>query len=85
MVIIILGTGLPVVVILSWIFDFTPQGIKKTESLEESESKEIAVKPVKRKLRASYILNAILIIAVIVLAYPKIFKQEHTGKIKIIR
>ena len=33
---IILVIGLPVVVILSWIFDFTPRGIKKTESFEES-------------------------------------------------
>ena len=40
LVILLLGAGLPVVVILSWIFDFTPQGIKKTESLEESEGKK---------------------------------------------
>ena len=76
LVVLLLGTGLPVVVILSWIFDFTPQGIKKTESFEESEKKETLTQPVKRRLRPSYILNAILIIAVIVLAYPKIFKQD---------
>ena len=75
LVVIFLIVGLPAVIILSWIFDFTPQGIKKTESLEELENKAFVVKPVKRKLRASYVLNAILIIAVIVLAYPKIFKQ----------
>ncbi len=76
LVIILLITGLPVIVILSWIFDFTPQGIKKTESLEELENKQIVVKPVKGKLRASYVLNAILIIAVMVLVYPKIFKRD---------
>jgi adenylate cyclase len=76
LVILLLGAGLPVIVILSWIFDFTPQGIKKTESLEELESKEIVTKPVKRKLRASYVLNAVLITAVIFLAYPKIFKRD---------
>ena len=76
LVVLLLGTGLPVVVILSWLFDFTPQGIKKTESFEESEKKETLTQPVKRRLRPSYILNAILIIAVIVLAYPKIFKQD---------
>ncbi len=82
MVILLLGAGLPVVVILSWIFDFTPQGIKKTESLEELENKQIVVKPVKSKLRASYVLNAILIIAVVVLAYPKIFKRNTLEKLR---
>ncbi len=79
---IILVIGLPVVIVLSWIFDFTPKGIEKTVSLEESESKEIATKPVKGKLRASYVLNAILIIAVIVLAYPKIFKRNTLEKLR---
>jgi Tfp pilus assembly protein PilO len=82
LVVILLIIGLPVVIILSWIFDFTPQGIKKTESLEELESKEILIKPVKRKLRTSYVLNAILIIAVIVLAYPKIFKQNTLERLR---
>ncbi len=82
LVILLLGAGLPVVVILSWIFDFTPQGIKKTESLEELEDKQVASKPVKRKLRASYVLNAILIIAVIVLAYPKIIKKEKLANLR---
>jgi len=82
LVILVLGAGLPVVIILSWIFDFTPQGIKKTESLEESEGKEIVTKPVKSKLRASYVLNAALIIAVAILAYPKIFKRDTIGKLR---
>jgi hypothetical protein len=37
---IILVIGLPISVLLSWVFDFTPQGIRKTGSAEESESKE---------------------------------------------
>jgi tetratricopeptide (TPR) repeat protein len=79
---IMLLIGLPVAVTLSWIFDFTPKGIIRTESLEESEGKEIVKKSVKRKLRASYVFNAILIIAVIVLAYPKIFKQDRLEKLR---
>jgi tetratricopeptide (TPR) repeat protein len=75
-VVLLLAIGLPVVIVLSWIFDFTPKGIKKTESLEESEKEGIPTKPVKRKLRPSYVLNAILIIAVIVLAYPRIFERN---------
>ena len=81
-VVILLVIGLPVVIILSWIFDFTPKGIIKTESLEELEGKEIVKKSVKRKLRASYVFNAILIIAVIALAYPKIFKQDRLDKLR---
>ena len=82
LILIILLIGLPFVIILSWIFDFTPQGIKKTESLEELESKEIITKPVKRKLRASYVLNAILIIVVLVFAYPKVFKRNTLEKLR---
>lgn len=82
LVLIILIIGLPIVIVLSWIFDFTPKGIKKTESLEESKGKEIAAKPVKRSLRMSYVLNGILIIAVIILAYPKIFKRGSLEKLR---
>ena len=81
-VVILLLIGLPVAVILSWIFDFTPQGITKTESIEESSGKEIITKTSKRKLRPSYILNAVLIIAVIVLAFPKIFKQDALKRLR---
>ena len=73
---IILLIGLPVVVILSWIFDFTPQGLKKTGSFEESEKEEPLAKPAKRRLRPSYVLNAVLLIAVVILAYPRIFKRN---------
>jgi tetratricopeptide (TPR) repeat protein len=76
LVLVILVIGLPIVIILAWIFDFTPKGIEKTESLGESKNKEIVTKPVKSKTRVSYLLNSILIIAVLILAYPKIFKRN---------
>jgi hypothetical protein len=82
LVLVILLIGLPIVIIIAWIFDFTPKGIEKTEPLEESKSKEIIIKPVKSKLRASYVLNAILLIAVIVLAYPKFFKRNTLEKLR---
>jgi adenylate cyclase len=81
-VVLLLVIGLPVVVIISWIFDFTPQGIKKTESVEESENKEFPAKPAKRNLRPSYVLNAVLIIAVIILAYREIFKPDTLERLK---
>ena len=82
-VVLLLIIGLPVVVILSWIFDLTPTGIRRTESLEELESKEAVKKPVKSKLRLSYVLNAVLIIAVAILAYPKIFKHNTLENIRL--
>ena len=82
LVVLLLAIGLPIVIILSWIFDFTPQGIKKTQSFKESEKREPLTKPSKSILRPSYVLNAILIIAVIILVYPKIFKQNAIEKLR---
>jgi len=79
---LILIIGFPVAVIFSWVFEITTEGIKKTESFEESEEKVTPTKPVKRKLKPSYVINAILIIAVIVLAYPKIFKRDALEKLR---
>lgn len=73
---IILITGLPIVILISWIFDITPGGIKKTESSESGEHKEVEAKSAKNRLRPSYVLNAILIIIVLILAYPKVFNQN---------
>jgi len=79
---IILVTGLPVVVILSWVFDFTPQGIKKTESYEQSVKAEPRAKTLKGRLRPSYVLNAVLLIAVVILAYPRIFKRHSLENLR---
>ncbi|MCX6262886.1 MAG: hypothetical protein NTY95_18960, partial [Bacteroidia bacterium] len=82
LVILLLIAGLPIVVILSWIFDFTPQGIKKTESLEELAGKEIITKPARRRLRASDVIIVFLIIIVIILAYREIFKQDTLERLR---
>ncbi len=79
---IILVTGLPVVVILSWVFDFTPQGIKKTESYEQSVKAEPRAKTLKGRLRPTYVLNAVLLIAVVILAYPRIFKRHSLENLR---
>jgi len=81
-VVLLLFMGLPVVVVLAWMFDFSPQGLQKTGPLEESPGRIIAAVPVKRKLRASYVMNAFLIMAVIILAYPKIFNRDRLETLK---
>lgn len=80
LVALLLVAGLPVAIIISWIFDITPQGIKKTESEEESNS--LQAKPSKRKVRPVYVLNGLLIIAVIILAWPKIFRQDSLERLR---
>jgi len=82
LVTLLLALGFPVGVIFSWVFDITPEGIKKTESLEVSESKEIVTKPARRIFRTSNIIIAALIIVVGILAYPKIFKRDTLEKLR---
>jgi hypothetical protein len=79
---LILIIGFPVAVIFSWIFDITPEGIKKTESIELSESKKIVTTPAKRIFKASNLIIAALIIVVGILAYQKIFKRDTLEKLR---
>lgn len=76
LVIVLLGTGFPFVVIFSWIFDITPQGLKKTESIEASRKKKVQTVPVKRGLKPSDIIIAAMALVIIILLYPKIINRD---------
>jgi TolB-like protein len=76
-VILLLIIGFPITAILSWIFDLTSEGVKKTESLEVSEELQDAGITGRRRLRPSDIIIAVLIIAVGILVYPKIFGSDQ--------
>jgi TolB-like protein len=78
----LLVIGFPIAVIFSWVFDITPEGIKKTESIEASESKKIVTTPAKRIFKTSNIIIVALIIVVGILAYPKIFKRNILDKLR---
>jgi tetratricopeptide (TPR) repeat protein len=78
----LLVLGFPIAVIFSWIFDLTPQGIKKTESVEVVRKKKSQVSPVKRKIKISDIIIACLIVIVAILAYPKIFNNDKLQNVK---
>jgi tetratricopeptide (TPR) repeat protein len=82
LVTLILLIGFPVAVIFSWIFDITPEGIKKTESTEVHKIKGILRSPSRRILSVSNIIIAGLIIVVAILAYPKIFKHNTLENIR---
>ena len=77
-IIILLITGFPVALILSWIFDVGAEGIRKTEAVEEDVPKQqSSVTPGKRKLRASDVIIAVLFAGVVILLYPKVFKADR--------
>jgi len=77
-VIILLIVGLPVVFVLSWVFDITPQGVVKTSPIEEMKESSEPVEAPRRKLRLSDMVIILLLGAVIVLIYPKIFNEGKT-------
>jgi len=82
LLVIVLSAGFPLTAILAWIFDLTPQGIKKTESFEESEGKEIIPVLSRRRLKASDVIIAVLAIGVIILAWPKIFRTDALKRLQ---
>ncbi|MFO7853591.1 MAG: tetratricopeptide repeat protein [Bacteroidota bacterium] len=75
-VFILLCIGFVITVVISWIYDLTPQGIKKTES-SKSLKEKAQPEPKKRKIKANDIIIGVLLVAVIILAYPKIFNKNN--------
>jgi tetratricopeptide (TPR) repeat protein len=82
LVVILLAIGFPFAIIFSWIFDITPQGIKKTESIEIVRKKKSQPVLVRRRIKTSDIIIASLIVIVAILAYPKIFKKDTLEKLR---
>jgi len=78
LVVFLLVLGLPVVVILSWVFDITSEGIIKTESETVTGEKKTITKPSKRRLRTNDVVIAVLLIIVVILVWPKIFSRDKT-------
>ena len=76
-IIILLIVGFPITIILAWIFDVTSEGVKKTEAAQPAKKKETTPEPVKRGLRISDGVIALLLVVVCILLYPKIFKRDQ--------
>jgi tetratricopeptide (TPR) repeat protein/TolB-like protein len=79
-IILLLIVGFPITAILSWIFDLTPKGIERTEPIEVQPADKEIDKNVRRRLRASDIIIAMLLIAVGILVYPKLFNKDDLRK-----
>jgi hypothetical protein len=82
LVFVLLCVGFIIAVILSWLYDFTPKGIEKTKPVKVIKEREEVSEPSKRKLRLSDIIIAVLLVAVIILIYPKIFKRDKLEQLR---
>jgi TolB-like protein/Tfp pilus assembly protein PilF len=82
LVILLLAAGLPITVILAWVFDITPEGIKKTEPVTTVTIKPPVSGPFKRVLRANNIIIAVLLVIAAVLAWPQIFKRNNPENLR---
>ena len=81
LLIILLLIGFPVVAVVSWIYDITPEGIFRTEKDEEENKSSQAVRSRGRIINANNIVIAILFITVCILLYPRIFRQTSVAEI----
>ncbi|MDT8401433.1 MAG: tetratricopeptide repeat protein [Bacteroidales bacterium] len=82
LVFVLLCVGFIISVVISWLYDITPEGVKKTKPAKSGVEKEKASKAGKRGLKTSDIIIAVLLIAVIVLVYPKIFKPDKLKQLR---
>jgi len=78
LVIVLLGIGLPIAVIFSWIFDITPAGLEVTQPINNKGnlSKEV-IKGNKGFLSTVFIVFLLIVVAVLV--YPKLFGNSAVG------
>ncbi len=77
-IIILVIIGFPITAIVSWIFDITPEGLTKTMPLNKKKKGEIQVQPVGRWLSVNNIVITLLIVVVVILAYPKVFNANKS-------
>ena len=81
-IIVLLCAGFIIAIYLSWIYDFTTEGIKRTEAAKVAKLKDTVATPGKRRLRVSDIINAVLVVVVLILAYPHIFQKYKFEEIR---
>ena len=69
-----IALGFVVALVLAWIYDLTPQGLKRTDDMSEADR---AVLPIGRKL--DFIVIALLFVAVAFLGFSKYIGTPEDG------
>ncbi len=77
--IILLIVGFPITIIISWIFDLTPEGFMKTEPATAQKKEESSLQADRRIVSLNNIIIVILFAAVCILLYPKVFNPNEVG------
>lgn len=80
--IVVLAIGFPVTVILAWIFDITPEGVKRTDDLDAVPETEPPAQTGRRRLKVSDVIIAALLVALVILIYPKIFSSDKLADVR---
>ncbi len=70
----VLVAGLPVALILAWAFELTPDGVKKTEDVPETDS----ITP-RTGRRINYVISTALVLALAFIAWDKLGTDETTA------
>jgi adenylate cyclase len=79
-VVIVLAVGLPMAIILSWLFDLTSMGVERTKPMSEDE--EAGAKAVPGAWRIATIISFAVIAGLIVLNIAGINKQALASSVK---
>ena len=82
LVIVLLCIGFIITLLIAWIYDITPEGIKKTESIEEAKNEYSKAILVKRRIKISDIIVVAMAIVILILLYPKVFNEDKFNDIK---
>jgi len=78
LVIVLLALGFPIIIVFSWIFDITPSGIEVTQSLNP-DGNQLNETDNRKKSFLYAALIGVLLVVVVMLAYPKFFKSDETS------
>ena len=76
----VLAVGLPIWVVISWIYDFTPQGIEKTPAVTEDQ---IVTQITDNRLNM-FILVGLIIVAIILALNISVFSSKANNTIAIL-
>ena len=78
LVIVLLALGFPIVIVFSWIFDITPSGIEVTQSLNQDGNQPNEADNRKKSFLYAALIGVLLVV-VVMLAYPKVFKSDEAS------